>query len=173
MVALMILSAAMGEVSVYVATPIEAAQQMLLAAGVSRTDVVYDLGCGDGRIVVLAAKEFGARGVGIDIEPRCVEAARKNAARNGVASLVRIYRGDVLQTDFSAATVVTAWLMPGLLADLIPRFQALKPGTRIVCYEKAIPGLKPGREIGIKLRGGGAATLYVYTAPITKCSGGT
>jgi SAM-dependent methyltransferase len=108
---------------------------MLKLAGVTKDDVVYDLGCGDGRIVIAAAKQFGARGVGIDIDPERIKEANAAAARAGVSSRVKFVVGDLFDPAFkiSDATVVTLFLLESLNAKLRPRLQAeLKPGTRIV-----------------------------------------
>ena len=108
---------------------------MLKLAGVTKDDVVYDLGCGDGRIVIAAAKQFGARGVGIDIDPERIKEANAAAAQAGVADRVKFIVGDLFDpaVKISDATVVTLYLLPSLNAKLRPRLQSeLKPGTRIV-----------------------------------------
>ena len=117
----------------FVPTTEEAVQAMLKLADVKKTDVVYDLGCGDGRIVIAAAKTYGARGVGIDINPVRIGEARENAKKAGVENLVRFEENDLFEADFHEATVVTLFLLPNVNLKLRPKLlQELKPGTRIV-----------------------------------------
>jgi len=119
----------------WVPTPQEVVDAMLKLANVTKDDVVYDLGCGDGRIVVTAARIYGARGVGIDIDPQRVRESRDAAAKAGVSDLVRIVEGDLFTTPIGEATVVTLYLLTSLNQKLIPKLNAeLKPGTRIVSY---------------------------------------
>ncbi|MGQ0512450.1 MAG: methyltransferase domain-containing protein [Betaproteobacteria bacterium] len=120
----------------YIQTPYAVVEEMLALAKVGPSDVVYDLGCGDGRIVIAAAEKFGARGVGIDIDPRRIEDANAAARRAGVAGRVRFAVQDLFQTDFSGASVVSLYLYPELNARLMPKFLAeLKPGSRIVSHQ--------------------------------------
>lgn len=117
----------------YVPTTPEAVEAMLKLGEVKQTDVLYDLGCGDGRIVIAAAKTFGTRGVGIDIDPQRIREARDNAKKAGVESLVRFEQGDLFEANFAEATVVTLFLLPNINVKLKPRLLAqLKPGTRVV-----------------------------------------
>lgn len=117
----------------YVPTTEEAVQEMLKLGGVKKTDVVYDLGCGDGRIVIAAAKTYGARGVGIDINPVRIAEAKENAKKAGVENLVRFEENDLFEADFHEATVVTLFLLPAVNLKLRPKLlEELKPGTRIV-----------------------------------------
>src|SRR5438034_11216899 len=117
----------------YVPTTDEAVQAMLKLADVKKTDVVYDLGCGDGRIVIAAAKTYGARGVGIDINPTRIQEANENAKKAGVENLVRFEENDLFKADFKEATVVTLFLLPTINLKLRPRLTSeLKPGTRVV-----------------------------------------
>lgn len=118
----------------YVPTPQPVVDAMLAMAHVTSSDVVYDLGCGDGRIPVTAALKYGARGVGIDIDPRRIEEANENAKAAGVTGKVTFLTGDLFATDFSEATVVTLYLLPSINEKLIPKLKALKPGTRIVSH---------------------------------------
>jgi len=120
----------------YVQTPYAVVEEMLELAKVGPADMVYDLGCGDGRIVIAAAEKFGARGVGIDIDPRRIAEANEAARRAGVAARVRFAVQDLFQTDFSEASVVMLYLYPELNARLRPKFLAeLKPGSRIVSHQ--------------------------------------
>jgi ribosomal protein L11 methylase PrmA len=117
----------------YVPTTEQAVQAMLKLADVKSTDVVYDLGCGDGRIVISAAKNFGARAVGIDINPVRINEAKENAKKAGVENRVRFEENDLFKADFSEATVVTLFLLPNINLKLRPRLlEELKPGTRVV-----------------------------------------
>ena len=119
----------------YVPTPDDVVIRMLELAGVKASDVVYDLGCGDGRIPIAAAKRFGARGVGIDIDPGRIEESRANAKAAGVESLVEFRVGDVLQADVSPATVVTLYLLTSSNLKLRPILERqLRPGARIVSH---------------------------------------
>jgi SAM-dependent methyltransferase len=127
----------------YVTTPPPVVDAMLKLAGTGSSDVVYDLGCGDGRIVIAAAKQFGARGVGVDINPELVQQARSNARREGVESLVRFTAQDVFDMDFREATVVTLYLLPDMHRKLSRRLQGLKPGTRIVTHTFDLGDWKP------------------------------
>ena len=117
----------------YVPTTEAAVEAMLKLAGVKKTDIVYDLGCGDGRIVIAAAKKFGAHGVGIDINPERIAEAKENAKKAGVEDLVRFEENDLFLADFHEATVVTLFLLPAVNLKLRPKLlQDLKPGTRVV-----------------------------------------
>lgn len=108
-------------------------EAMLKLAEVKKSDVVYDLGCGDGRIVITAAKVYGARGVGIDINPERIKEARENAKKAGVENLVRFEENDLFQADIKDATVVTLFLLSNVNLKLKPKLMAdLKPGTRLV-----------------------------------------
>jgi len=120
----------------YVPTPMPVVDAMLDLAQVAKSDTVYDLGCGDGRIVVRAASRFGCRGVGVDLNPERVKEAKANAIKNNVTELTRFEVGDVFEFDFSAATVVTMYLLPNVNIRLRPRLlKELKPGTRIVSHD--------------------------------------
>jgi ubiquinone/menaquinone biosynthesis C-methylase UbiE len=120
----------------YVPTPPDVVEKMLELGRVGKNDLLYDLGCGDGRIVVSAAKTRGARGVGIDIDPERIAEARANARDAGVANRVEFRVGDLFKTDFSAATVVTLYLLPQINEKLRPQlWRQLKVGTRVVSHE--------------------------------------
>jgi len=117
----------------YVPTTDEAVDAMLKLGQVKKTDILYDLGCGDGRIVIAAAKKFGAHGVGIDINPERIAEAKENARKAGVENLVRFEENDLFLADFHEATVVTLFLLPNVNLKLRPKLlQDLKPGTRVV-----------------------------------------
>lgn len=128
----------------YVSTPDAVVAEMLRLAAVRPGDMVYDLGCGDGRIVIAAARDHGARGVGIDIDPARITEANLAARIAGVTDRVRFAVQDLFQTDFSEASVVALYLYPELNAKLLPKFLAeLRPGTRIVSHQFGIGDWKP------------------------------
>jgi len=130
----------------YATTPPEVVAAMLRFAGVGKGDVVYDLGSGDGRIVIAAVRDFGARrGVGVDLDPRRVRDGRANADRAGVADRVRFVRGDVFKIDFSPATVITLYMSERINRELLPRLLRLRPGTRIVSYRWHVGDWPPDR----------------------------
>jgi cyclopropane fatty-acyl-phospholipid synthase-like methyltransferase len=119
----------------YVPTPPPVVEGMLRLAGVTASDIVYDLGCGDGRIPIAAALKYGARGVGIDIDPKRIEEANENAKADGVADKVRFVVGDLFESDIHEATVVTVYLSPSLNERLMPKLKKeLKPGTRVISH---------------------------------------
>ena len=120
----------------YVATPHEIVDRMLAEAKVRTGDVVYDLGCGDGRMVIAAAKKFGTRGVGIDLDPVRIKEARANAKAQGVDQLVTFRVGDLFEADLSEATVVMLYLLPEVNRRLKPKlFAELRPGARVVSHD--------------------------------------
>ena len=132
----------------YLPTPHHVVAAMLRLAGVSRTDVVYDLGSGDGRILIAAARDYGARGVGIELDGRMLERARCNAREAGMDYLVEFRQEDLFRSDLRAATVVTLFLFPQLNAQLRPKLLAeLRPGTRIVSHRFGIGDWQPDRII--------------------------
>jgi ribosomal protein L11 methylase PrmA len=147
-----------GEVP-YVPTPEEVVAGMLKLAGVTSKDVVYDLGCGDGRIVVTAAKVYGARGVGIDIDPDRIREANENAKKSGVGDKVHFIEKDLFEADFSEATVVTLYLLSSVNLRLRPKLQALKKGTRIVSHQFDMGDWKPVKKETI-----GTRPVYLWFA---------
>jgi precorrin-6B methylase 2 len=136
----------------FISTPEEVVERMLELAGTRGDDLVVDLGSGDGRIVIMAARKFGARGLGIELDRRLVAKSRDNARAAGVADRVSLVEGDVLTADISKASVVTVYLLPGLISQLQQRFTAdLKPGTRIVSHAFGMAGWAPDRSVTIRL----------------------
>jgi SAM-dependent methyltransferase len=134
----------------YVSTPQPVVDAMLRVAEVGANDVVYDLGCGDGRIVISAASRFGARGVGVDLDPRRIEEANAAARSAGVSGRVRFVVQDLFKTDFSEASVLALYLFPELNARLLPKIRAeLRPGSRVVSYQFGIGDWVPERTEGI------------------------
>jgi SAM-dependent methyltransferase len=123
-----------GKDVMWIPTPDAMVTRMLEAAKTTRFDTVYDLGAGEGRIPIAAAKQFGARAVGIEYDPKLAALAKRNAERAGVADKVGIIEGDIFQEDFSKATVLTLYLLPDLNYQLRPQILAMKPGTRVVSH---------------------------------------
>jgi SAM-dependent methyltransferase len=143
----------------YVPTPPAVVERMLELAQVGRNDVLYDLGCGDGRIVVAAAKERGARGVGIDIDPERIAEAKANASRAGVGKRVEFREADLFRTDLSPASVVTLYLLPHLNMRLRPQlWRQLKIGSRVVSHDFNMGEWEPEREERI-----GSSTIMLWT----------
>lgn len=148
----------------YVPTSNAVVEAMLQLAKVNANDVVYDLGCGDGRIVITAAKKYGATGKGIDINPHRITEANKNAAAAQVTDKVKFVEGDLFDTDFSEATVVTLYLLPAVNLKLRPiLLKQLKPGTRIVSHAFDMGDWKAEetREVN-------GSTIYFWTVPEKK-----
>ncbi|HUG77123.1 MAG TPA: class I SAM-dependent methyltransferase [Burkholderiales bacterium] len=146
---------------IYVPTPHDVVDDMLRLANVRKGDVLYDLGSGDGRIAIAAAKKYGVRAVGIDIDPQRIEEATENAKRAGVSKLVEFRQQDLFEADFSEATVVTLYLLPDLNVRLRPRlWQELKPGTRIVSHQFDMGTWKPQKTLESNGR-----TVYFWTIP--------
>jgi tRNA A58 N-methylase Trm61 len=149
---------------IFVPTPQDAVEKMLELAEVKKGDVVYDLGCGDGRIVVTAAKKYGAKGIGIDIDPQRVAESKENVRTNGVEKLVTIKNADIFEETFADANVITLYLLPSLNVKLIPQLEKLKPGTRIVSYQFNMDGVKPKDTY----TGNGRYTIYKWVTPLEK-----
>ncbi|MBM3357048.1 MAG: methyltransferase domain-containing protein [Betaproteobacteria bacterium] len=146
-------------------TPMRVVQQMLWLADVGSADVVYDLGCGDGRIVVTAARRFGARGVCVDIDPQRIAESRLNARKAGVADRVRFVNEDLFSTDIREATVVMLFLSPSLNLKLRPRLlRELRPGTRIVSHWHDMDDWKP-EHTAYAGSGGRDRPIYLWTVP--------
>lgn len=136
----------------FVTTPQDVVQHMLTMAATTSKDFVIDLGSGDGRIVISAARELGARGIGIELDADLVARSRENARRAGVADRAEFVQGDVLREDISKASVVTVYLLPWLMEKLQPRLLGeLQPGTRIVSHAFTMPGWKPDRVDTVKI----------------------
>jgi 16S rRNA G966 N2-methylase RsmD len=144
---------------IYVPTPQEVVDAMLAMANVSSTDVVYDLGSGDGRIPITAAQKYGARAVGIDINPQRIKEANENLAKANVGGKVKFLNQDLFETDISEATVVTLYLLPSLNLKLMPTLKKLKPGTRIVSHSFDMGTEWPPE----KTQDVGGRTVYLWT----------
>ena len=154
---------------VYVPTPNDVVMKMLDLARVGKDDVIYDLGCGDGRIVVLAAKKRGARGAGFDIDPLRIKECHENARRYQVEDLVRFEQEDIFKLDLSKASVITLYLLPSLNVRLIPQLEKLKPGSRIVSHDFDMKGVKPDKVVSFLSKEDNVEhTLYLWTTPLKK-----
>lgn len=156
----------------YVPTPPQVVAAMLKVAAVSSRDVVVDLGSGDGRIVITAAQEYGARGRGYDIDPELVERSNAAARKLGLQQRVSFREEDVLKADIGDATVVTLYLLPEMMAQLRSKLQReLKPGTRIVSHDFDFGDWKPDRRVELELdqkydiTGSWTSTIYLWTVP--------
>ena len=149
----------------YVQTPHEVVAQMLRLAGVGRNDVVYDLGSGDGRLVIAAARDFGARGVGVEIDPRLVAQSVESARRAGVGDRVTFREQDLFQTDLADATVVTLYLSPASNLRLRPKLlRELRPGARIVSHDFDMGDWPPARALRIDVMER-ASQVYLWVVP--------
>jgi SAM-dependent methyltransferase len=143
----------------YVPTPPDVVEAMLNLGGVKKGDIMYDLGCGDGRIVIMAAQKFGATGTGVDIDPERIKEAEENAKQAGVTGRVRFLRMNLFDADFHDATVVTLYLLPEVNLKLRPKLlKELKVGTRIVSHQFDMGEWKPDKQVSMDWR-----TLYLWT----------
>ena len=148
----------------YVPTHELVVAEMLKVAKVGKNDVLYDLGSGDGRIPITAAKRFGTRGVGVDIDPARITEARANAVKAGVADKVKFMQQDLFETDIKEATVVTLYLLPDVNLRLRPKLLAdLKPGTRVVSHNYDMGDWKPLQTITVKVPE--EHTIYYWVVP--------
>ena len=146
---------------VFVPTPNDVVNKMLEMAQVTSADVVYDLGSGDGRIPITAAQKYGARGVGIDINPERIREANENLKNSGVADKVKFVQGDLFESSFSEATVVTLYLLNSLNAKLRPKLmKELKPGTRVVSHAFNMGDWQPERTETVNY-----STVYLWRIP--------
>ena len=149
---------------IFVPTPQEVVDAMLKLAKVGPNDVIYDLGSGDGRIPITAARTYGARGIGIDIDPQRIREANANAQAAMVTDKVRFLNQDLFETNIGEATVVTLYLLPSLNLKLLPKLnRELKPGTRIVSHAFDMGDARPQQTMNINGR-----TIYFWTIPIAQ-----
>lgn len=153
----------------FIRTPQEIVDQMLALGDPKPDELLYDLGCGDGRIVIAAAKHYRCRAVGFDIDPDRVEEARENVRRSGLEEQVTIIEQDVFTLDLRPADVVTLYLLPRLNARLVPQLTQLRPGARIVSHDFDLPKIKPDRELVLHEQPREVEhTLYLWTAPLAE-----
>lgn len=146
---------------VFVPTPETVVEAMLQVANVTKNDVVYDLGCGDGRIPITAARKYGARAVCVDIDPVRIADINENVKKANVGNLVKVIHGDLFQQDLSGASVITLYLLPSLNVKLMPKLmKECKPGTRIVSQSFDMGDWKPEKEMDVDGR-----KVYYWTIP--------
>ncbi len=155
---------------IFVPTPQDVVEKMLELAEVKKDDLVYDLGCGDGRIVVTAAKKYGCRAVGYDIDPQRIKESLDNVEKNKVGHLVKILQEDIFTLDLGQANVITLFLLPSLNVRLMPQLEKLRPGSRIVSYRFDMNGVKPDKVIQVKSEfdEGDTYSIYLWTTPLKR-----
>ena len=151
---------------IFVPTPQDVVDKMLEIAKVQKTDVLSDLGCGDGRIVATAAKKYGCRAIGYDIDPIRVEESLDTVKLSGVEQLVTIEQRDIFALDLSPANVVTLYLLPELNVKLIPQLKKLKDGSRIVSHDFRMIGVKPDMMVRLSGDDGKTHTVFLWTTPL-------
>jgi SAM-dependent methyltransferase len=152
----------------FIPTPDDIVIRMLELANVKKDDVVYDLGCGDGRILVSAVQKFGCRAVGYDIDPRRVSDSRDNLKKNGVEERARVEEKDLFLVDLRPATVVTLYLSPKYNVRLIPQLETMRPGSRIVSHLFDMKGVRPEKVAEYASKDGHMHTLFLWTTPLKK-----
>jgi ribosomal protein L11 methylase PrmA len=154
---------------VYVGTPYDLISKMLQMARVKKGDLVYDLGCGDGRMLILAAQKYGCKGRGYDIDPERVKASRENVAKNNVGNLVKIFQADMFTLDLSQADVIPLYLLPEMNRKLLPQLDKLKPGSHIVCHDYDLEGIVADENVTVVSNEDNAShTLSLYTTPLKR-----
>lgn len=154
---------------IFVPTPQDVVEEMLGAAKVTKADVVADLGCGDGRFVVTAAKKYGCKAIGYDLDPECVRLSRAAAKEAAVGDLVRTEEADIFVADLSGVTVVALYLGEKLNAKLVPQLNTMKPGPRVVSHVFPIPGVKPDKVLKVtSAEDAVERPVYLYSIPLTK-----
>ncbi|MGA2253959.1 MAG: PQQ-binding-like beta-propeller repeat protein [Thermoguttaceae bacterium] len=155
--------------AIFVPSPNDVVEKMLDLAKVKKTDVVVDLGCGDGRMVVTAARKYGCKAVGYDIDEDCIKLSVENVKKNKVEDLVRILHEDVFKADLGQANVVTLYLLPHLNAKLIPQLEKMKPGSRIVSHAFDMKGIRPDKVIKlVSMEDGLEHQMFLWTVPLKK-----
>jgi len=153
----------------FVPTPQDVVDKMLEIASITEKDVLYDLGCGDGRIVITAAKKYGCKAVGFDLDPDRVQESRENVKAKEVEKLVTIEKKDLFDVDMKPASVVTLYLLPDVNAKLIPQLEQLKPGARIISHDFTIKGIEPKHTVPVTSKEDGQKhMIYVWIAPLKK-----
>lgn len=153
----------------FVPTPQDGVDKMLEMAKVTKDDLLYDLGCGDGRIVVTAAKRYGCRAVGYDIDPERVKESRENVEKNKLKHLVTIENRDIFTLDLSKANVITLYLLPRLNVKLIPQLEKLRPGSRIVSHDFDMKGIQPDEVVTLTSEEDSEEhKIYLWTTPLKK-----
>ena len=154
---------------IFVPTPQDVVDKMLELAEVKKGDLVYDLGCGDGRILVTAAKRYGCRALGYDLDPDRVKESRENVEKNQLGGLIRIEQKDIFTLDLSEADVITLYLLPSLNVRLIPQLEKLKPGSRIVSHNFDMEGVEPDKVVKLTSSKDQAEhKIYLWTTPLKR-----
>jgi uncharacterized protein (TIGR03000 family) len=154
----------------WVPSPPEVVDKMLEMAAILKDDVVYDLGCGDGRIVIAAAKK-GCKAVGFDLDPKRIAESRENVKKDGLEKLVTIEQKDLFKVDLKPANVVTLYLLPDVNVRLIPQLEKLEAGSRVVSHEFDIKGMKPTKVETVKAKDGREHKIYLWIMPFLKEKG--
>jgi ribosomal protein L11 methylase PrmA len=152
----------------YIKTADKIADKMVELGLVWAGDMVYDLGCGDGRLVITAAEQHGCRGIGFDIEPLRITEADENARQHNVDQLVTFQQQDVFTVDLVEADVVLMYLLPWMLRDLVPQFDQCRPGTRLVSHDFTIEGVEVDHSEEVWLADGDRHLVHVYITPLKK-----
>lgn len=155
---------------IYVPTPYEVVEKMFELADIRPGEIVYDLGCGDARIPVMASKKFGVRSWGFDIDPDRIRDSLDNVKKNRVEHLVTIKHADIFEQDLTKADVITLYLLPRLNVKLIPQLDKLKPGCRIVSHDFNMEGVRPKREIRFRPNTDSTRehSVYLWVTPLEK-----
>ncbi len=148
---------------IFVPTPQEVVEKMLELVRIKKGDIHYDLGCGDGRIVVTSAKKYGVKAYGFDIDPQRIRESNENVRQNKVGHLVTIKRADIFTLDLSKANVITLYLLPELNVRLIPQLMKCRPGTRIVSHDFDMSGIRPKKVVEM-----GSHTIYLWETPLQR-----
>jgi outer membrane protein assembly factor BamB/precorrin-6B methylase 2 len=155
--------------AIFVPTPQDVVEKMLELARVKKSETVADLGCGDGRIVVTAARKYGCKAIGYDIDPECVKLARENVGKHRVGALVSIVQKDFFTVELEKIDVVALYLPPRVCGRLLPQLQRLRPGARIVAHAFALPGIVADRALRVPSKEDGVEhKVFLYTAPLKK-----
>ncbi len=153
--------------AIHVPTPHVIVAKMLEVARTEEKDLLYDLGCGDGRIVIAAARKYKCHAIGYDIDQRKVEESKLNVRKAGVEELVQIQLQDIFKLDLRKATIVTLFLLPEMNIQLLPQLEKMQEGSRIVCHEFPLKGIQHDRKITITTQPDGVPRdIYLYTIPL-------
>jgi hypothetical protein len=161
-----------GPDAIYVPTPPEVVEKMLELAAIKKTETLVDLGCGDGRIVVAAAKKYGCKAIGYDIDPECIKMSRQNVKKEAVAALVAIEQKDFFTVDLGKINVVALYLPPRVLTRLLPQLRRLPAGARVISHAFALPGIVAERTITVTAKEDGVERkVYLYKTPLKQAKG--